>query len=591
MPFNFNNLDNKSKAILFGLFLSKYDRKALRGLRLGTFAEAFRIIGEKLGFSPNTIMIHRNRFDPFFPNTRKGLPFHKENRLPTDYQAMIEGTQEWSFEIFLEHLGPILEIHKENGVIWTFSQEFEWLSEVFDEALDRMLLNANRHIDDSFSSLEGFQENDHNNDQISSMEDSSQYIETLLSGLNETFGENIIHFDQYISAGKELLDFIREFRIDEHLIPSIGDDFLMLLYNNYRQSWNLDDIFDDDFFDESHLRHCDALYMICTYAIADFLRNAFALFYVPGYSYDLERILVDRACGILDFSITHNRFGFLKYRHVHHILRTQDRDALLDLMMPPDPSSFYPQKRYVVAGTSSVLEKGVLYAEFAYYLFKSNTDKSRWVRLRRYDLNIISHSNLYQIGGKFDFPCNLKGYLAESDNGVIILGFRGTKPTNIKNDITDIWQLLIGPETSYLCALGLLLELRDKTQPKKHIRVYGHSLGGGLSQFAVAAATAKGHCNIDAYGYNSAGLGRATMSILSGIMPTGKSRNIVHLCHKSDRISKIGYLLGYCFLIGKKTLIHRVTPLPKHGIDTLINELSKQSKGIKLKDRKISELI
>jgi len=591
MPFNFNNLDNKSKAILFGLFLSKYDRKALRGLRLGTFAEAFRIIGEKLGFSPNTIMIHRNKFDPFFPNARKGLPFHKENRLPTDYQAMIEGTQEWSFEIFLEHLGPILEIHKENGVFWTFSQEFEWLSELFDEALDRMLLNANWHINNWFSSLEGFQENDHDNDHISSMVDSSQYIETILSGLDDTFGENIIHFDQYISAGKELLDFIREFRIDEHLIPTLRDDFLKSLYDNYRQSWDLDDVFDDEAFDEMHPRHCDALYIICTYAITDYLRNGFSLFYVPGYLYDLERILVNRACSILDFTVTHDRFGFLKYRHVHHILRAQDRNALLDLMMPPDPSSFYPQKRNVVTGTSPFLERGVLYAEFAYYLFKSNTDKSRWVRLRQYVLNITSHSIQYRIDGKFDFPCNLKGYLAQSDDGFIILGFRGTKPANIKNDITDIWQLLIGPETSYLCALGLLLELRDNTPPEKRICVYGHSLGGGLSQFTVAAATAKGQSNIDAFGYNSAGLGRATMSILRGIMPTGKSNNIIHLCHKSDRISKIGYLLGNCYLIGKKSLIHRVTPLPKHGIDTLIKELSKLRTGLKLKNRKISELI
>ena len=451
VPINFNNLDNTSKAILFGLFLSKYDRKALKGLRFDTFAEAFYEIGMILNVSPNTLMIHRNKFDSFFPNERKGFLFQKECGRLRDYENWIEKTKEWPFDLFLEHLGPILNIPKENGVFWTFSNEFEWLSEVFDESLDRMLLNVNRHINESFSSLEGFQE-DHNNELISSSEDSLQYIKTLLSGLDKTFEENTIHFEKYISAGKELLDYIREYRNDEHLIPSIGDDFLKLLYDNYRQSWDLDDVFDDELFDELHPRLCDALYMICTYAIADFLRNAFALFYVQGSSYDLERILVNRACSILDFTVTHDRFGFLKYRHVHHILRAQDRNALLDLMMPPDPSSFYPQKRNVVAGTSSFLENGALYAEFAYYLFKSNTDKSRWVRLHHCGLNITSQ---YRIDGKFDFPCNLKGYLAQSDNGFIILGFRGTKPTNIKNDITDLWQLLIGPETSYLCALGL----------------------------------------------------------------------------------------------------------------------------------------
>lgn len=572
MPVNFNNLDNKSKAILFGLFLSKYDRKALKGLGFSTFTEAFRTIGGKLGFSPNTIIFHRNKFDTFFPNARKGFQFQKECGRLTDYEKWIEKTKEWSFEKFLEHLGPILGISKENDVFWTFSQEFECLSEVFDRAFERMLKNANRYLGDKPSSPESHHDNNNNDDTSNIDEDTSQYVKLLLSGFDATFEQNKNHFEEYISAARELLVFIREYWNEEHLIPSI-DDTLRRYYRRYNRHWY--DRWLDDVIVDLHNTQCDALSMIYTYSSVNHARNAFALFYVQGELNDLQRALVAKACRALEPFIVHHRLWlFFRYDHVHHILKAQDKDAFINLMVSPRPSHFFPLKRNIVPGNNPILNDGTRYAEFAYYYFDSHKRKARSVNnVYRYILTFKSQSNQFIINGDFSLPCNLKGYLAESENGGIILCFRGTKPTNIKNDITDLWQIFIGPETSYLCALGLLLELRDNTQPKKRIEVYGHSLGGGLSQFAVAVATAKGKPNIYAYGYNSAGLGRGTMSIIRGIMPAGKITNILHLCHKSDKISKIGYLLGNCYLVGKKVLADRVKPLPKHGIMTLISVL------------------
>lgn len=569
MPFNFNNLDNKSKAILFGLFLSKYDREALRDLGIKTYTAAINRVGDALGVSPNSILIHRNKFDPFFPNNnRKGFRFLKEAGLLREYEEYIKKTLEWSKEDFLELFKPIFDVRGENGINWRLTIKYERLSKAFDRTFERMLKNANKNIGEKLSSLEDHQDNEKSDDETTNIdEDLSQYIKALLSGFDTTFEQNIDHFEKYISAARRLLVFMREYWNEEHLIPSHGDDLSHYYWHWYWYNSLLDDVIED-------LQHSQSnvLNMIYTYSSVDHARNAFALFYVQGELYDLQRALVDRACNALGSIISHRYWLLFRYDHVHHILRAQDRDAFINLMVSPKPSQFLPLKRNIVTGNDLELINGSLFAEFAYYLFESHKRTVRSANIMRHQLTIRSQSNQFLIDGDFELPCNLKGYLAQSDNGVIILGFRGTKPTHLKNDISDFWQILIGPETSYLCALGLLLELRDSIEPEKCINVYGHSLGGGLSQFAVAVATAKGQNNINAYGYNSAGLGRGTMSIILELTPI-KNTNISHLCHKSDRISKIGYLLGDCYLIGKKTLIDRINPLPKHGIKTLITTL------------------
>jgi len=60
------------KAILVGMYLSKYDKRALGYLNFSSFHQVFYWFGEKLNRSPATIKNYRDEFDPLFPNKRLG---------------------------------------------------------------------------------------------------------------------------------------------------------------------------------------------------------------------------------------------------------------------------------------------------------------------------------------------------------------------------------------------------------------------------------------------------------------------------------------------------------------------------------------
>ena len=65
-------LSLREKAILTGLYLSKFDQAGLRRLGFENFVEAFNVIGSALGVQPASIKNYRDEFDPLFPNKRKG---------------------------------------------------------------------------------------------------------------------------------------------------------------------------------------------------------------------------------------------------------------------------------------------------------------------------------------------------------------------------------------------------------------------------------------------------------------------------------------------------------------------------------------
>ena len=65
----------RKKAILAGLYLSKFNEKGLNELGFENFTEAFNVIGFSLGVQPASIKNYRDEFDPVFPNKRKG--WHK----------------------------------------------------------------------------------------------------------------------------------------------------------------------------------------------------------------------------------------------------------------------------------------------------------------------------------------------------------------------------------------------------------------------------------------------------------------------------------------------------------------------------------
>ncbi|MEP0712181.1 DUF3883 domain-containing protein [Algoriphagus sp.] len=62
----------RDKAILIGLYFSKFDKEGLQFLGFDRFQEAYNILGFSLGIKPNSLKNYRDEFDPAFPNNRLG---------------------------------------------------------------------------------------------------------------------------------------------------------------------------------------------------------------------------------------------------------------------------------------------------------------------------------------------------------------------------------------------------------------------------------------------------------------------------------------------------------------------------------------
>jgi hypothetical protein len=71
------DFSNRDKAILIGLYLSKFDEDGLNALGFEGFNQAFNTLGYSIGFKPASIKNYRDEFDPYFPNLRKG--WHKRS--------------------------------------------------------------------------------------------------------------------------------------------------------------------------------------------------------------------------------------------------------------------------------------------------------------------------------------------------------------------------------------------------------------------------------------------------------------------------------------------------------------------------------
>ena len=76
-----DSFSNRDKAILIGLYLSRFDNKGLDELGFEGFNQAFNTLGYSIGVKPASIKNYRDEFDPYFPNVRQG--WHK--RQSRDY--------------------------------------------------------------------------------------------------------------------------------------------------------------------------------------------------------------------------------------------------------------------------------------------------------------------------------------------------------------------------------------------------------------------------------------------------------------------------------------------------------------------------
>lgn len=97
MLLNTNILDKRDKAILMGLFLSRFDKQALESFGFSGFRQAYNVLGLSIGYIPKSIQNYRDEFDPYFPNERKGW----RNRKLRDYcKEYMDATKDLSFDEF-----------------------------------------------------------------------------------------------------------------------------------------------------------------------------------------------------------------------------------------------------------------------------------------------------------------------------------------------------------------------------------------------------------------------------------------------------------------------------------------------------------
>ena len=116
MLHNIANISKRDKAVLIGLFLSRFDKQALDCFGFSGFQQAYNVLGLSIGFKPNSINNYRDEFDPYFPNERKGW----RNRNLRDYcREYMEATADMSFEEFCNFIKLILEgeIIDENDIV------------------------------------------------------------------------------------------------------------------------------------------------------------------------------------------------------------------------------------------------------------------------------------------------------------------------------------------------------------------------------------------------------------------------------------------------------------------------------------------
>lgn len=153
------------------------------------------------------------------------------------------------------------------------------------------------------------------------------------------------------------------------------------------------------------------------------------------------------------------------------------------------------------------LYNGLMYADLAYR--NHTTSPQPDVRLHPYKINYSANGGK-NIKGRFHLQGNMNGYVAYrgNRNPTLVLGFSGTEILSLKNWRTNFTQYLGHPDPVYIQAVGVLHGILTGKSHRRQfvnapVEVYGHSLGGGLMQFAVGS-------NYDplvrGYGYNSAGI-------------------------------------------------------------------------------------
>ena len=202
----------------------------------------------------------------------------------------------------------------------------------------------------------------------------------------------------------------------------------------------------------------------------------------------------------------------------------------------------------VSADELDTMEKtGIAFADFAYKRKRgvtANVAIQPLSNITDADLNRIYDPQSMSLKLEDAFGLKVAAFEHEGKECLAFAGTRldfcGVKKSlvSVQNVLTDLIQIAYKPTPVYMAAVGMLDGMLSNG---KDVYVFGHSLGGGLMQFACAANSST---RVHGYGYNAAGLSPTTCDILSKNGAYVPLNNIVFVNASTDIVSKMGIFLG-----------------------------------------------
>lgn len=183
-----------------------------------------------------------------------------------------------------------------------------------------------------------------------------------------------------------------------------------------------------------------------------------------------------------------------------------------------------------------------LLVECSEYAYTGYVQNKEVVSLKKEELPTeLQVANYDEHTGQLKLMNGFKLWVGKKGKEVIV-AFAGTEPSQVGSLLTDFQQLL-APNLMYLYAAGLVRLFLQHYQ-QEAVYVTGHSLGGGLTQFAVTANISHASGRLKGIGFNSAGLSMVSLEHLGKQKLEMALDSIIHYTTASDPVSAVGALIG-----------------------------------------------